>query len=227
MVPRQQVAICGDPGRRGPVHLAARPCETPAVGEPPRRQAAASITRPTWSSRTLSRRCGRGRSPEGCRGKKHLTRRRRASGTEMSRPRLMVPSMDFLSVCAESLTVSDDHVRTLEARLDPAHEIEPVVWCELQQGHPGPHLALGQAYEDAIELWLRWQSGLSAEIFEVGEPGYCTAEGPDPEESGEVVECQMPTGHPGAHSFQLQPGQVGGRAPRKASAGWTKPSARP
>jgi hypothetical protein len=124
----------------------------------------------------------------------------------------MVLSMDIQPVCAELLTLGEAEIRVLEARPDPAHEIEPVVPCELQDGHPGPHLALGQAYGAITELWLRWLAGQPLEFLEVAETGYCPAEGPpDPEDPGELLDCRLPGGHPGSHSFLLE--ECGGRAP--------------
>ncbi len=123
--------------------------------------------------------------------------------------------MNALPVCAEPLALSEAEIRTLQARPDPANEIEPVVECELQDGHPGPHLALGQSYGAAAEVWLRWQPGQHPELAEVPEPGFCTAEGPGPDDPGEPWQCHLPAGHPGAHSFQLQ--ECGGRTPSPES----------
>jgi hypothetical protein len=150
-------------------------------------------------------------------GKEYVTRRERGITAEMSPlgPMVLVwiSCLSALSPLRSARLTSGP----LEARPDPAHEIEPVVECELQHGHPGSHLALGQSYGDAAELWLRWQPGQPAGLLKVDEPGYCTAEGPDPEEPGELMECHMPAGHPGAHSFQLQLGQTGGRVPSPES----------
>jgi hypothetical protein len=61
----------------------------------------------------------------------------------------------------------------------------------------GPHLALGQAYGHN-ELWLRWLVPLQEEN--------CPAE-----DSEKVRLCELPAGHVGAHSFEMEEGS--GRTP--------------
>lgn len=127
----------------------------------------------------------------------------------MGSPRMSDPSsslwtMDLLPVCAEPLKLSRSEITTLQARPGPVHEIEPVVECELQAGHPGPHVALGQAYAAEPELWLRWLPGDCRTMFEKTDSEYCDAEGPDPDNRDDLEGCLLPAGHPGAHSFRLE-----------------------
>jgi hypothetical protein len=117
--------------------------------------------------------------------------------------------MNKLSFCGESLTLSQKEIAALEARPDPAHELEPVLDCELEAHHHGPHLALGQAYGAEAEVWLQWLPGERRELVEKRD--YCEAEEPDPRDPDDPWTCELPAGHPGAHSFDLH--QHSGRLP--------------
>jgi hypothetical protein len=112
------------------------------------------------------------------------------------------PSMSKLSFCDESLTLSQEEIAALEARPDPAHGLEPVLDCELEAHHHGPHLALGQAYGAEAEVWLQWLPGERRELVEKRD--YCEAEEPDPRDPDDPWTCELPAGHPGAHSFDLR-----------------------
>jgi hypothetical protein len=103
------------------------------------------------------------------------------------------------SVCWVEILLTDAELAELAAIPQPANELETQLWCELEAEHPGPHLTLGQASGD-IEWWLRW--GLGGRDLVVLVP--CSAEGDD-------HVCTLPLGHPGGHSFELEPG--GGRTP--------------
>ena len=64
--------------------------------------------------------------------------------------------------------------------------------CELEDGHDGPHAALGQQSGD-VELWIRWH-GTASRILECPHCYY---------DDGDAV-CLLFAGHPGRHSFELQ-----------------------
>lgn len=103
--------------------------------------------------------------------------------------------------CGDEIVLTDDELTELAAIPDPANELETHLACELEAGHPGPHLTQGQASGD-LEWWLRWEAGRRELV--VLEP--CPAECED----GTV--CTLPLDHPSGHSFELAE-EITGRTP--------------
>jgi hypothetical protein len=106
--------------------------------------------------------------------------------------------MSTVPVCRELIILTHAEIARLEALPDAANMVEEDLRCELQAGHEGPHLALGQAYRHN-ELWLRW-------LVPLQEEENCPAE-----DSEKVRLCELPAGHVGAHSFEMEEGS--GRTP--------------
>ncbi|GAA2812791.1 hypothetical protein [Nonomuraea dietziae] len=75
-----------------------------------------------------------------------------------------------------------------------AHERKLAYECELQPGHPGPHLSLAQSFADR-DTWLRWVDRGVRKLVDL--PPCLAEDGPvdDPER------CLLFDGHPGKHSF--------------------------
>jgi hypothetical protein len=115
---------------------------------------------------------------------------------------LKVIDMSAVPVCRELIILTDAEIAHLVALPDAAHMVEEDLQCELQAGHAGPHLALGQAYGHN-ELWLRWLPPNQRDLVPLQEEGSC------PEEDDQL--CELPAGHVGAHSFEM--GEGGGRTP--------------
>jgi hypothetical protein len=107
-------------------------------------------------------------------------------------------AMSTVPVCRELIILTHAEIARLEALPDAANMVEEDLRCELQAGHEGPHLALGQAYGHN-ELWLRW-------VVPLQEEENCPAE-----DSEKVRLCELPAGHVGAHSFEMEEGS--GRTP--------------
>jgi hypothetical protein len=94
-------------------------------------------------------------------------------------------------------------VAACESRRGPgSHMITDRVLCELQRSHQGPHLALIQSFstfETCAEAWAQWDSPDAVTVDHV--TALCSAIG-DPDDEDAV--CDLPAGHPGAHSHELQ-----------------------
>ncbi|GAA2377311.1 hypothetical protein [Nonomuraea africana] len=101
------------------------------------------------------------------------------------------------AACAELIVFTDDELARLDALPDPAHELEPAAACELEAGHEGPHLALGQTSGFDDEWWIRFRG----DVREFVTPKPCLAETPD-----ESWRCGLPQDHPGVHTFELSGG---------------------
>lgn len=103
------------------------------------------------------------------------------------------------------MTLTADEIAYLEALPKAAHEVEAEALCELEAGHPEPHLALGQGFQPDGEIWIRWSPAVGLRELTAA-LGQCDAERPDDEEL-----CELPADHPGHHSFDLEEGR--GRTP--------------
>jgi hypothetical protein len=85
---------------------------------------------------------------------------------------------------------------------DGAHARADIYACELEAGHPAPHFSLAQAMggtDDSEYVWVRWSRGRKAVVADVPP---CPAETVDPDD-GDSWLCQLPCGHPGKHSFEM------------------------
>ncbi len=72
--------------------------------------------------------------------------------------------------------------------------------CRLEFRHDGPHGDVGQQSHE-VEWWIRWTLTSSA-IEQVGACPTVHEESGDPPEE---VACLLFEGHPGRHSFDLEP----------------------
>ncbi|QIB49555.1 hypothetical protein [Streptomyces aureoverticillatus] len=120
---------------------------------------------------------------------------------------------ELLSLCDAQTTLTFVEQTILKQLPDPAHEIVEDPRCELQDGHPGPHMALGQESE-LKAWWVVWApegQPLRVRGTETKRRLYpfddCTMTAPqDPDE-----DCQLVASHPGAHSFAME--STGSRTP--------------
>ena len=106
--------------------------------------------------------------------------------------------------CREQEDLSPQELHVLEMLPAAANEIDfTVLSCELEAGHAGPHLALGQMY-GARERWLQWVRGERHEWLGIAGDEHCDAKGPPVSDiPGDVELCLLPAAHPGRHSFEL------------------------
>ncbi len=103
--------------------------------------------------------------------------------------------------CARSTPWSPAEAALLAALPAPGQDLEDRVWCELEAGHTGPHHGLGQI-SGPHWWWLRWQEDHGDDPparREFVSLGFCGDAGPG------GVECSLPAGHVGAHSYRLRP----------------------
>lgn len=100
--------------------------------------------------------------------------------------------------CSARLTLPTPLAAELED-LEGSHEIRPVVGCELELGHDGPHASLGQAdvIIDGAAAADRWAVWTTVEDARVIPAEACRAEILDMD--GEEAGCPLPTGHAGPH----------------------------
>jgi hypothetical protein len=99
---------------------------------------------------------------------------------------------------AAAAAVVDDLLR-LTVLAEPVRPDERRLRCELVAGHEGSHVALiGTEHDGDRWWWLRWD-GHPGEVIQI-DP--CDAE---LSKGRYADDCFLPGGHPGAHSFDLQP----------------------
>jgi hypothetical protein len=101
--------------------------------------------------------------------------------------------------CAARTEITASQLATLNALPDPIMPVSPRLCCELAAGHQDAHLAFALASHGGVHWWwLRWawrrHEVVAIDLCEGTEP-----DRPDPEV------CLFPDGHPGPHSFDLQP----------------------
>lgn len=109
----------------------------------------------------------------------------------------------MIAICESSVTLTAAEITYLERLPAPAYAVEPELPCELQAGHAGPHLAVGQSCEgeDGRAVWARWTSPAAREWIAVADT--CPAEDTSDPEDLDSELCQLPEGHVGAHSFEM------------------------
>lgn len=103
--------------------------------------------------------------------------------------------MSDIAVCASRIELDADQVRWLASLPMPAHGLERVLSCNLDQGHAGPHASLGQ-YSRDTEWWVQWTLSVS-EINPI--PACPVTRTPDQDEDDNV--CLLYAGHPGRHLY--------------------------
>ena len=113
--------------------------------------------------------------------------------------------MERLQACPEQEGLSQSELDLLDELPDGANEINfTMLSCELQAGHPGPHLALGQIYGGRAR-WFQWVPGERHDWLDIADDAHCDAAGPpvsdDIPDDPEL--CLLPAAHPGGHSFEI------------------------
>ena len=76
-----------------------------------------------------------------------------------------------------------------------AYALIDIPKCELEDGHDGPHAAMGQHCDD-VEWWIRWDAAAP----QIVAAQLC----PEDDEDDEDEVCLLFAGHTGHHSFELQ-----------------------
>jgi hypothetical protein len=132
--------------------------------------------------------------------------------------------------CSARTEITASQFAALNALPDPIMPVSRRLCCELADGHQDAHLAFALSSHGGVQWWwLRWgrrrHEVVAIDLCEGTEP-----DGPDPEL------CLFPDGHPGPHSFDLQPGPArdpaepdaapAGRQVRIVDGGDTPPAAR-
>jgi hypothetical protein len=104
-----------------------------------------------------------------------------------------------LARCGAAAQATAPQFAALSALPDPVEPVTPHLVCELSDGHEDDHAALAVASHKGEQWWwVRWgrhrHDVVQIDPCEVTEP-----EAPD------LEFCLLPAGHPGSHSFDIQP----------------------
>jgi hypothetical protein len=111
--------------------------------------------------------------------------------------------MEDTGPCDGNTVLSQPEMDVIDALPDGAHETAKELSCELEARHPGPHLALAQAYGTPERArWLQWDDD-SRDWLDILDSAHCFAEGPPLEGLDENALCLLPGTHPGQHSFEF------------------------
>jgi len=122
----------------------------------------------------------------------------------MSYPLRILPVMEDTGPCDRQTVLSQPELAIIDALPDGAHETARKLSCELEARHPGPHLALAQAYGHPERArWLQWDDN-GRGWLDIADNAHCQAEGAPMESiGGENAICLLPGKHAGRHSFEL------------------------
>jgi len=105
-----------------------------------------------------------------------------------------------LARCSAPTKATAAQVAALRALPDPVEPVTPHLACELAAGHQDDHAALAVASHGGDQWWwLRWDRR-RRDVVQIDPCEATEHAAPDPEY------CLFPAGHPGSHSFNLQPG---------------------
>jgi hypothetical protein len=127
--------------------------------------------------------------------------------------------------CAARTEIPVSQFAALNALPDPIMPVSRRLCCELADGHRDAHLAFALASHGGVQWWwLRW-GWRRHEVVAIDLCGGMEPDGPDPEL------CLFPVGHPGPHSFDLQPGPARDTAepdavPARSAGGTLRPDRR-
>jgi hypothetical protein len=101
--------------------------------------------------------------------------------------------------CSAPTQATASQFAALSALPDPVEPVTPQLVCELADGHEDGHAALVVASHGGDRWWwLRWDRRRH-DVVQIDPYEVTEGEAPDPEF------CLFPAGHPGSHSFDLQP----------------------
>lgn len=101
--------------------------------------------------------------------------------------------------CTVTITLTSNEIDVCETVPHPLHVTLQELQCELEQQHPGAHLALAQSGggEHANDLWMRWAPG-GRNLVTLDS---CPLRDREDDPGGNNP-CLLPAGHVGVHSFE-------------------------
>ncbi|MEU1518303.1 hypothetical protein ABZ490_40200 [Streptomyces sp. NPDC005811] len=105
----------------------------------------------------------------------------------------------WASRCQGQVELEDGDVRRLEELPEAAHAVSNPFACELEPGHTGGHVTLGQSQDFDSETQTLWWITWSVAGYEITEGPACDAVA-DPDDEDFAI-CHAIAGHPGAHSW--------------------------
>jgi hypothetical protein len=106
-----------------------------------------------------------------------------------------------LARCSAPTEATASQLAALNALSDPVEPVTLHLVCELADGHEDDHAAFAVASHGGDQWWwLRWNRQCH-DLVQIDPCQVTEREGSDPEY------CLFPAGHPGSHSFDLQPGR--------------------
>jgi hypothetical protein len=104
-----------------------------------------------------------------------------------------------LARCSARTQASASQFAALSALQDPVEPVTPHFACELADGHEDDHAALAVASHGGDHWWwLRWNRQRN-DVVQIDPCEVTERAASDPEC------CLFPAGHPGPHSFDVQP----------------------
>ena len=104
-----------------------------------------------------------------------------------------------LARCGAPTQATGSQFAVLSALPDPVESVSPHLVCELADDHEDDHAALAVASHGGDQWWwVRW-GRQRHDVDQIDPCDVTESEAPDPEF------CLFPAGHPGSHSFDLQP----------------------
>ncbi|MFB9631625.1 hypothetical protein [Nonomuraea helvata] len=115
--------------------------------------------------------------------------------------------------CPHSNMLTDAEWARLTAGRIAVNARKATYSCELEPGHPGPHMSLAQSYGEH-DTWIRWADG-ARELVDLAlcPSSVILADDPEP--------CLLFDGHPGNHSYDrgAVPDDGGGPSPERGMDG--------
>lgn len=106
--------------------------------------------------------------------------------------------MTTLFACSREAALTARELGRMKHLTNPVNILEKEGFCELQDGHSGPHAWYVQSSSEGT-WWLLW-SWAGREI--TNKPD-CTAQS-GIQNAVDSDACTLPGGHPGVHSFELR-----------------------
>lgn len=108
-----------------------------------------------------------------------------------------------LSICPARITLDATQLAFFSGLPAAAPSLQSELGCELEQGHDGPHAALGQQV-DTTMWWVQWTLSAS----EINPYTWCPARNTSDVQPRSNRDCELFAGHPGSHSSAKKRWQI-------------------
>ncbi|MFF3699054.1 hypothetical protein [Streptomyces sp. NPDC002221] len=119
--------------------------------------------------------------------------------------------------CTAETPLRPEEIDALDGLDAATFHADDVAYCELQHRHTGQHMALGQDCRTA-SWWVRWTRSAAPAAGSSGQmqpPRLVSLPECPAENDADEWLCELPLGHPGGHSFDIEaPGSDRPMSPR-------------